>query len=237
MRGALEPGLDVSDEERGFVETFLNAQAERQESTRGSLGYNRNRIQDFRDSLVRAERLKDFVRSGAGFGDRNYTLDLAVQAPLAVQAIADGLSQVAYIELNDWDTHENNSLQSPKLQQLYTGLSALMDDLDGRGLLDQTMVAVISEMGRTPLVNGTGGKDHWPITSAMLLGAGIDGGKVFGGTDDGLNALAVDLHTGVTGPDGTQLQTANFLTGVLRSVGVDPSAYMDAEPFDAFCAS
>jgi uncharacterized protein (DUF1501 family) len=59
-----------------------------------------------------------------------------------------------------------------------------MEDLNGRGLLDETLVVVMSEMGRTPRVNGNAGRDHWTYCySVMLAGAGIRGGTVCGASD------------------------------------------------------
>jgi len=60
---------------------------------------------------------------------------------------------------------------------------------EGGSLLDQTTVLVMSEMGRTPIHNAAIGKDHWPVTSAMLVGAGVAGGRVVGATDDELESL------------------------------------------------
>lgn len=64
------------------------------------------------------------------------------------------------------------------------GYAALLDDLSQRGLLDETMVVVAGEFGRTPKINATAGRDHWGMCqSAVLAGGGIDGGRVFGASD------------------------------------------------------
>jgi uncharacterized protein (DUF1501 family) len=60
----------------------------------------------------------------------------------------------------------------------------LLGDLDSRGLLDETLVVVTSEMGRTPKVNANGGRDHWThCYGTMLAGGGIKGGTVVGASD------------------------------------------------------
>lgn len=85
-----------------------------------------------------------------------------------------------------WDTHVRHF---PKLRQRLcpafdVGLSALLDDLHERGLLDETLVVVMSEFGRTPKINANGGRDHWPgCNSVLLAGAGIRGGLVLGASD------------------------------------------------------
>jgi uncharacterized protein (DUF1501 family) len=59
-----------------------------------------------------------------------------------------------------------------------------MEDLDARGLLDETLVVLAGEMGRTPKVNAAGGRDHWTSCySVVLAGAGVRGGTVYGTSD------------------------------------------------------
>jgi hypothetical protein len=85
-----------------------------------------------------------------------------------------------------WDTHERNfpilrENHLPHLDQVY---SALMEDLDARGLLDETLVVMMGEMGRTPRINANAGRDHWTFCySVVLAGAGIRGGSVYGASD------------------------------------------------------
>jgi hypothetical protein len=70
------------------------------------------------------------------------------------------------------------------LPPLDQGYSALLEDLHTRGLLDETLVAMFGEFGRTPQINKTGGRDHWgPCQSAVFAGGGIPGGQVFGSSD------------------------------------------------------
>ena len=63
--------------------------------------------------------------------------------------------------------------------------SALLEDLDQRGLLNETIVAVAGEFGRTPRINATAGRDHWaPCYSQLLAGGGIRGGQIYGASDN-----------------------------------------------------
>lgn len=92
-----------------------------------------------------------------------------------------------------WDTHANNfaCLKDDLLPELDRGFSALIEDLAARGLLDQTLVIVTSEMGRKPRVgdprsNGAygGGRDHWThCLTDVLAGGGVRGGQVYGSSD------------------------------------------------------
>jgi hypothetical protein len=84
-----------------------------------------------------------------------------------------------------WDTHSQNTkgLQAlmPIMDQAY---SALLEDLADRGLLDSTLVMWTGEFGRTPKINGAGGRDHWgPVFSVALGGGGVKGGVVYGASD------------------------------------------------------
>ncbi len=90
------------------------------------------------------------------------------------------------IDYDAWDTHTNNFaiLKENKLPVLDQVFSTLMEDLNSRGLLDETLVVVTSEMGRTPNINARSGRDHWThCYGSLLAGAGIKGGSVVGASD------------------------------------------------------
>ena len=92
------------------------------------------------------------------------------------------------------------------------------------GLLERTTVLLISEMSRTHTLNLHGGKDHWPWTSFLLTGAGVEGGLQLGGTDSVLRGLTVDPESGEVDPNGVPLEPAMVLAGVAEILGVDPAA-------------
>ena len=85
-----------------------------------------------------------------------------------------------------WDTH---SKHFPQMKQLLAptfdqSFAALVNDLDERGMLDETLVIAMAEFGRTPKINTSGGRDHWPfVYSVALAGAGIRAGTVYGSSD------------------------------------------------------
>jgi hypothetical protein len=91
------------------------------------------------------------------------------------------------INYDCWDTHANNfsTLKNVNLPEFDQTYCALLEDLETRGLLDETLVVVMSEMGRTPRVNGSAGRDHWTYCFGMwFAGAGIRGGTVVGESDN-----------------------------------------------------
>jgi hypothetical protein len=97
--------------------------------------------------------------------------------------------------LNVWDNHGGtgsiNSITGHQMLKEYyclpsldQGYSALIEDLSQRGLLDETLVAMMGEFGRTPKINAQAGRDHWgPCQSVVLAGGGIRGGQVYGASD------------------------------------------------------
>jgi hypothetical protein len=90
------------------------------------------------------------------------------------------------LQYDCWDTHTRNFaiLRDYNLPYLDLTYSALMEDLDQRGLLDETLVVVMSDFGRTPKINPAAGRDHWTFCySVLLAGAGIRGGTVHGASD------------------------------------------------------
>jgi hypothetical protein len=89
-------------------------------------------------------------------------------------------------QLANWDSHENNfgRLKNDLLPPADRAFSALVEDLDARGLLDSTLVMALAEFGRTPRINAAGGRDHWPdCYSLVLAGGGVRGGVVYGASD------------------------------------------------------
>ena len=85
-----------------------------------------------------------------------------------------------------WDTHAQNAdrVEDVLCPTFDVSFSALIEDLDRRGMLDETLVVAIGEFGRTPKINAKGGRDHWgPVFSFVMAGAGVSGGQVYGASD------------------------------------------------------
>jgi hypothetical protein len=86
----------------------------------------------------------------------------------------------------DWDTHGNNFnlLRNQLLPPMDRGVSTLLEDLEGRGMLDDTLVVWMGDMGRTPRINASAGRDHWSFCySIVMAGGGIRPGMVLGSSD------------------------------------------------------
>ena len=101
---------------------------------------------------------------------------------------------VPFVTVNHtgWDTHNDifqlkeryPTNRNAHLPSLDRALSALIQDLSERSMLDETLVVVMGEFGRTPKINSQGGRDHWPnVFSVMLAGGGVQGGQIVGSSD------------------------------------------------------
>ena len=113
-----------------------------------------------------------------------------------------------------WDSHQQNFRAVKSLSAILDqAWSALLEDLDGRGLLDSTLIVWMGEFGRTPVINNNGGRDHFPAAwSTVLAGGGIRGGQVVGRTN----------QDGMTVAD-RPVTEADFLGTVCLALGLDPS--------------
>lgn len=118
------------------------------------------------------------------------------------------------VDYDAWDTHHKNFqiLKNNKLPGFDQTMSALMADLQARGMLDETLICVTSEMGRTPRVNGNAGRDHWTnCYGSLLAGAGIRGGTVYGASDSQA-AYVKDKPA----------RPADLCATIYRCLGIDP---------------
>ena len=140
-----------------------------------------------------------------------------------------------------WDSHDQNQEnQEQAFESSFSHLDTLLTTLatteDGDGtLLDHTTVLVLSEMGRTPRLNPSMGKDHWPYTSAMVVGAGVGGGRVVGVSNETLVVQKVDFSSGASSSSGSTLFPQNLVAGVLQSFDIDPGGPLPGvAPFTAW---
>jgi hypothetical protein len=124
--------------------------------------------------------------------------------------------------MNNWDTHNSNftQLKDRLLPPLDQGVSALLDDLDARGLLDETLIVMVGEFGRTPQLGGNvgtpsyvpDGRDHWAgVFFALFAGAGVRGGQVIGSSD------RIAAY-----PAANPYYPSNLGATIYRVLGVDP---------------
>ncbi len=145
-------------------------------------------------SCQKARNAFDLTQEPAQVRDR-YGRNIHGQCVLVARRLIEhGVPLVSVNWHNDgrnfWDTHSHNftRLQNDLIPPADQALSALLEDLDERGLLDETIVAWVGEFGRRPQIDGGnaghGGRAHWPFCySGLLAGGGIRGGAVYGRSD------------------------------------------------------
>jgi uncharacterized protein (DUF1501 family) len=137
------------------------------------------------------------------------------QAALLARRLIEAGVRFVNVETGRWDTHQDNfkTLRDhPEcLPSLDVYWSTLLEDLEERGMLDTTLVIWMGEFGRTPKVNGRGGRDHWGMSNAICFsGAGINMGAVVGRTDK---------HC--ARPEGTAHSTHDFAATIYHLLGID----------------
>ena len=149
---------------------------------------------------------------------RLYGLDDAVTGSyglrcLAARRLVEAGVRFVSLTYGSWDHHDNikraNGTQMPNFDKAY---AALIRDLDQRGMLDTTLVILNTEFGRTPKINATAGRDHWPkVFSIALAGGGMKRGYVHGASD-------------ATGgePDRDGLTVEDYAATIYHQIGIDP---------------
>jgi Protein of unknown function (DUF1501) len=172
---------------------LLDRQAARADRTAAeeAVGVYRERALD----LLQSGRVRgafDLSREPARVRDRYGRTSLGQSLLLARRLVEAG---VRFVNVNDkihngqtanWDSHQDNfaRLKDDLLPPADQAFAALVEDLAARGLLDSTLVVALAEFGRTPRINRSAGRDHWPdCYSVVLAGGGVRGGAVYGSSD------------------------------------------------------
>ena len=152
----------------------------------------------------------DLEKEPGGVKDR-YGRGAAGQRMLLARRLVEAGTRLVTLTYGGWDMHQGIETgfktQGVELDQ---ALAALITDLDERGLLDSTLVMVSSEFGRTPKINPTAGRDHWPrVFSTMLAGGGVKRGFVYGASD----AFSTQVEENAVNP-------ADFASTVYNQLGI-----------------
>ncbi len=142
----------------------------------------------------------------------DYGRNAAGQRMLLARRLVEAGVRMVSLTYGGWDHHDNieraNNANMPSFDQAF---ATLIRDLDERGMLDSTLVMVTTEFGRTPKINGTAGRDHWPkVFSIVLAGGGIKRGYVHGSSD-------------ATGgePENDPLSVEKYAATVYNQLGID----------------
>ena len=161
----------------------------------------------------------DVSRESAGDQERYGTHDLGRHALLARRLLEYG-TPVVKVTHSNYDTHhENFNFHIEQLAELDRAFSCFVEDLADRGMLDSTLIVVLSEFGRTPRVNNRYGRDHWGSAwSVVMAGCRIPRGATYGTTND----------NGTEVVDG-EVDHANLFHTYLAATGVDTTGSFEIE--------
>ncbi len=143
-----------------------------------------------------------------------YGRNEAGQRLLMARRLVEAGVRVVTVAYGGWDFHRGIQPGTRRLMPAFDqAFAALIEDLDARGLLDEVIVMVSTEFGRTPKINGDAGRDHWPrVFSIVLAGGGMQRGYVHGASD----ATAAE-------PDSDAMGPANLFATIYHLLGVDPN--------------
>jgi hypothetical protein len=195
--------LDRLHERRALLDSFDGLKKERDAS--GALaGLDSFREQAF--DILTSSKLVDALDLSKedpklvkryGRGDDTKRLASVPQHFLVARRLVEAGARFVMLNHDVWDWHNQNFTNAQeKLPVFETALTALVDDLNERGLLEDVTVLAWGEFGRTPRINNNAGRDHWPrVSCALLAGGGMKTGQVIGSTDrDGGEARDRPVH-------------------------------------------
>ncbi len=180
-------------EHRRSLLSLVNAQSQQAHhlAEQGQMNVYQERAFD----LLRGEKVRrafELSKERAALRERYGRNTLGQSLLLARRLVEAGVrlvnvnDKISNGQLANWDSHENNfgRLKNDLLPPADQAFSALIEDLDARGLLESTLVIALGEFGRTPRINKAAGRDHWPdCFSVVLAGGGVKGGVVHGSSD------------------------------------------------------
>ena len=170
-------------------------------------------------SSSKAQAAFDIAREDEKVRDSYGRNDFGQRLLMARRLVEVGVSWVT-VHYGGWDDHRKlfETYKGGRLKNFDTGLSALLRDLDARGLMDHTLVIALGEFGRTPKVNKDAGRDHWPhAMSVLMAGAGIPGGQIVGATD----AKGYHAAENVYRPE-------DFAASLYTKMGIDPNQVLQS---------
>src|SRR5262245_41640295 len=211
---------EVADQQRNA----LRARADERFQARRRTAETEAYVQSYDQAaqLMRQRHLFDTSSEPAPLADRYGRHDFGRHCLLARRLLEHGVTFVNVMHSNYDTHHENFDFHIERMGEFDRSFATLMDELSERGLLESTLVVVMSEFGRTPKINRNFGRDHWSKAWSMALGGcGIHGGAVVGKTN--ANGMAVTDR---------EVNQNHLFHTYFRALGLNPDKkfYANARP-------
>lgn len=166
---------------------------------RGSAAEDHQKVLKKTLNLMTSEQMQAFkVDQEPAAVKERYGTDAFGKGCLMARRLVEAGVPFVEVDLGGWDNHQNifTTLADQKLPVLDKAMSALVEDLDQRGLLQDTAIIWMGEFSRTPRINGNTGRDHWARSWSIVLGgAGIKGGIAVGATNSDGTAVETEPYT------------------------------------------
>lgn len=243
VRNSDHVGFVPNSHGEGLVEDYLKSRAE-------SKLFSDAHAVRFQDNFIRSQdQLRDLI-------NRSQTLDLFTEqngeygyscnetfmgsASIALDFFEQGLSRCAIVQDEGycrmrWDSHGDIFEQNWHYELLFEGLTDLMNELhtrqgtSGNSLAAETTVIVCSELGRHPALNEMGGKHHWPVGTAMIIG-GVTGGRTIGGFSDQVLSRKIDPNSCDFSESGEKLRPGHLGATLLTLADIDSAEFVSESP-------
>jgi hypothetical protein len=182
---------------------------------------------------------RPYLTSSNNAGGRARFLDLGAPLETVLRCFQAGVSAAATFEQGGFDTHGNHDQnQQNAMASFVARIRYVMLRAAQMGLRDKLYVLVTSDFGRTPRYNSGNGKDHWNVTSTLVAGPGIRGGRAIGKSDEGHKVMRVatnDVNRVVPDSDGRgeRIHASHIHRELRRVLGVDKADFIDKFPLPA----
>jgi uncharacterized protein (DUF1501 family) len=201
---------ELADSERNDIRAQVDQRFMQTHRTADTEAYTNSYAQAA--EIMRQQQIFDITREPAGLRQRYGTHEFGRHCLLARRLLENGITFVKVTHSNYDTHHENFDFHIEQLGEFDRSFATLLEDLQQRGMLDRTLVIVMSEFGRTPTINRNFGRDHWSRAwSVAMAGCGIRGGACVGRTNDnGTQVTDRQVHGG------------HLFHTYFRALGLDP---------------
>ena len=186
-----------------------------------------NELDNFSVSNIQSEKLKYFHSFLTGTTPSG---GMRERARLAMASYRAGLTSSLNLSIGGFDTHSNHEINHIRqLGRLLDGIDDIVAEATSQGMKDSITIVVGSEFGRTRGYNNNDvrGKDHWPVSSMMFMGAGIRGGRTIGATTDVHKVKSINPNTLELDPNGINMTPAHINKALRKLAGLGSNGFIN----------